>query len=102
MLLGKLIESVSGRPYAQYVAQQLIEPLRLGDSETLAFAIAKPLIHARGTPKRFGWLNAVLGFVTDRDRLVDAATGRWVQFRNHRVNGDAYGAGALNATLLRS
>jgi len=97
LLLGELIESVSGRPYPHYVAQHLIAPLRLGESETLAFDIPKPAIHARGTLKRFGWLNAVLGFAIDRARLVDEAAGRWVQFRNHHVNGDAYGGLIGNA-----
>jgi D-alanyl-D-alanine carboxypeptidase len=97
LLLGELIESVSGQPYASYVAEHLISRLRLGDGETLAFEIPEPAIHARSTLKRFGWLNALLGFVIDRDRLVDTTTGRWVQFRNHHVNGDAYGGLIGNA-----
>ena len=97
LLLGELIERVSGQPFVQYVAQHLIAPLRLCDGETLAFDIPKVATHARGTLKRFGWLNAVLGFVIDRDRLVDDAAGRWVQFRNHHVNGDAYGGLIANA-----
>ena len=97
LLLGELIETVSGQPYAQYVAQHLISPLRLADGETLAFDIPNPATHARGTLKRFGWLNAVLGLVIDRDRLVDATAGRWVQFHNHHVNADAYGGLIGNA-----
>ena len=97
LLLGELIERVSGQPYAQYVAQHLIAPLRLCNGETLAFDIPKRATHARGTLKRFGWLNAVAGFVIDRDRLVDDTAGRWVQFRNHHVNGDAYGGLIGNA-----
>jgi CubicO group peptidase (beta-lactamase class C family) len=89
LLLGELIDRVSGQPYAQHVGKHLISPLHLGDGETLAFDIPNPATHACGTLKRFGWLNALLGFVIERDRLVDATTDRWVQCRNHHVNGDA-------------
>jgi len=91
LLLGELIDRLTGRPFSQYVAEQLIAPLRLGDGETLGFDIPEPASHARGTLRRFGWLNAVLRFLIDRDRLVDTTAGRWVQFRNHHLNGDAYG-----------
>jgi CubicO group peptidase (beta-lactamase class C family) len=97
LLLGELVDWVSGQPYSQYVAEHLIAPLRLGDGETLGFDIPKPATHARGTLKRFGWLNAVLGFLIDRDRLVDTTAGRWVQLRNHHVNGAAYGGLIGNA-----
>jgi D-alanyl-D-alanine carboxypeptidase len=95
--LGELIESVTGQPFAQYVVQHLIAPLRRRAGETLAFDVPQPAAHARGTLERYGWLNAVLGFVIDRDRLVDSTAGRWVQFRNHHVNGDAYGGLIANA-----
>jgi CubicO group peptidase (beta-lactamase class C family) len=97
LLLGELIEIVSGQPYARVVAQHQIAPLQLRDNETLSFDIPNPETHARGALKRFGWLNAVLGFLIDRDRLVDAPAGRWVQFHNHHVNGDAYGGLIGNA-----
>jgi D-alanyl-D-alanine carboxypeptidase len=97
LLLGELIERASGQPFVQYVLQHLIAPLHLCDGETLAFDIPRPQAHARGALKRFGWLNLVLGFVVDRDRLVDDKAGRWVQFRNHHVNGDAYGGLIANA-----
>lgn len=100
LLLGELIERVSGQLYSQYVAEQLIAPLRLGDGETLAFDIPNSANHARGTLKRFGWLNAVLGLLIDRHRLVDTTAGRWVQLRNHHVNGDAYGGLIGNARGL--
>jgi D-alanyl-D-alanine carboxypeptidase len=100
LLLGELIERVSGQPYAQYVVEHLIAPLRLGDSETLAFDIPRPATHARGTLKRLGWLNAVLGVLIDRGRLVDTTAGCWVQLRNHHVNGDAYGGLIANANGL--
>ena len=95
--LGELIESVSGQSFATYVRQHLIAPLQLRDGERLAFGIPQGAMHARGTLKRFGWLNAVLGWMIDRDRLVDAKAGRWVQFHNHHVNGDAYGGLIGNA-----
>lgn len=97
LLLGELIDRVSGQLYSQYVADHLIAPLCLDNGATLAFDIPKPAIHARGSLQRFGWFNAVLGFLIDRDRLVDSTAGRWVQLRNHHVNGDAYGGLIGNA-----
>lgn len=100
LLLGELIERVSGQPYVPWLLQNLVAPLRLPDGEVLAFDIPQPQTHARGTLERYGWLNLVLGFVIDRDRLIDGTAGRWVQFRSHQVNGDAYGGLIGNALGL--
>jgi len=97
LLLGAVIEKVSGQPYTDYVEQQLIRPLALRDGETLAFTIAQPQTHARGYIKRWSLLNAVLGFFIDRDRFLDGQSGSWLQFRNFYANGAAYGGLIGNA-----
>ena len=91
LVLGELIEHVSGQPYVDYVQQHLLQPLGLRDGETLGFDIPHSGDHARGTLRRLGALDLVLGFFIDRDRLVEGNAGRWVQFRNLNVNGEAYG-----------
>lgn len=98
--LGLLVEQVSGLPYSRFVADRLITPLRLGAGETLAFDLPDPAAHACGTLRRFGWLNAVFGWLVDRDRLVDSTAGPWVQMRHHQVNGEAYGGLIGNAAGL--
>ena len=97
LVLGELIEKVSGQPYVEYVQRQLLRPLRLRDGESLAFDIPRPQVHARGTLQRLGLLNLVLGFFIDRNHLVEGNVGRWVQFRSLNVNGDAYGGLIGNA-----
>jgi D-alanyl-D-alanine carboxypeptidase len=91
LLLGEVIEKVTGQPYAEFIEQTLIRPLRLSEGETLAFNIKHQDMHAHGYLKRWSFMNAALGHFIDRDRYIDARTGRWVQFRNHYVNGTAYG-----------
>lgn len=97
LLLGEVIEKVSGLPYTEYVEQHLIQPLQLQEGETLAFTIPQPALHARGYTERWSLLNAVLGFFIDRDRYLDARHGRWQQFRNFHANGAAYGGVVGNA-----
>ena len=97
LLLGEVIEKVSGQAYTATVEQQLIRPLRLREGETLAFTIDQPRGHARGTIERWSLLNLVLGLFIDRDRFVDARSGRWLQLRNLYVNGAAYGGLIGNA-----
>jgi D-alanyl-D-alanine carboxypeptidase len=97
LLLGEVVEQITGQPYAEYVEQSLIRPLRLQEGESLAFSIKHPETHARGYLERWSFLNAALGFFIDRGRLIDARKRRWVQFRNHYVNGAAYGGLLGNA-----
>jgi CubicO group peptidase (beta-lactamase class C family) len=97
LLLGEVIEKVSGQAYTDYVEQHLIRPLQLHDGETLAFSITQQQEHARGYLERWGLLNLVLGFFIDRDRYVDARSGRWSQLRDLYVNGAAYGGLIGNA-----
>ena len=97
LLLGEVIENVTGQRYTDYVEQQLIHPLALRHGETIAFTIGQPEAHASGYLERWSLLNAVLGFFIDRARFVDARSGRWVQLRHHYVNGAAYGGLIGNA-----
>ena len=97
LLLGEVVEKVSGQAYTEYVEQHLIRPLRLRDGETLEFALTLPQAHAHGYIERWSLLNLVLGFFIDRDRYIDARSGRWVQLRNLYVNGAAYGGLIGNA-----
>lgn len=97
VLLGELIAQVSGQPCASYEKQQFLAPLGLGEHEMLSFDIANTHAHARGAIKRWGWLNLVLGFMIDRPHLVEQSSGRWLTFRPHQVDGDAYGGLIGNA-----
>jgi D-alanyl-D-alanine carboxypeptidase len=98
LLLGAVIEKVSGLSYPQYVQRHLIDPLQLRGSEALGFSIAQQ--HARGHVRRWGLVNLLLGWFIDRDRFVDWRGGRWVQLRNLQVHGTAYGGLIGNAAGL--
>jgi CubicO group peptidase (beta-lactamase class C family) len=111
LLLGRLIESVAGQSYAGFVQDHLIQPLRLGDSEALAFRVDHPRAHANGCVARWSLVNLVLGSFNDRDRFVEGRRGRWLQLRHLHVNGASYGgligncrgfARYLQALLARS
>jgi D-alanyl-D-alanine carboxypeptidase len=97
LLLGEVIERVSGQPYVEFVERHVIQPLRLRDGETLAFDIPWPDEHARGTLRRWGLLNLLFGLFLDRDRYIDARSGPWLQLRNLLLNGAAYGGLIGNA-----
>jgi CubicO group peptidase (beta-lactamase class C family) len=97
LLLGEVIERVSGQPYVEFVQRQLIQPLGLQDGETLAFTIARPQAHARGTLKRWGLLDLAFGLFLSRDRFIAARCGAWLQLRDLYVNGAAYGGLIGNA-----
>ena len=97
LLLGQLIEQLSGQPYADFVEQHLIRPLQLRDGETLAFTIPQAKLHAQGHVERWSLLNLVLGFFIDRERFIAARSGRWLQLRPLYVNGAAYGGLIGNA-----
>ena len=100
LLLGEVVKRVSGQHYVEYVERHVIQPLRLRDGETLAFAIPQPQEHARGTLRRWGPLNLLFGLFLDRDRYIDGRSGRWLQLRTLHVNGAAYGGLIDNARGL--
>lgn len=100
VFLGELIAKVSGQPYLQFVQESLIAPLKLQESDCLAFDIPDAQSHASGALARFGLLNILLGLFADRNRLVEANHGRWTAIRSHYVNGPAYGGLIANASGL--
>jgi CubicO group peptidase (beta-lactamase class C family) len=91
IVLGMLIENTTGWPYPDFVAEHLIRPLELAESESLAFGISHPPDHAHGCVARRSLINLALGFFIDRGRFLEGGSGRWLQLRHLHVNGAAYG-----------
>lgn len=81
----------SGRPYRQYVEEELIAPLRLDGGAELAFTFGEPAAHARGYISRWSGLNASLGLFIDRGELISGTHDGWTQFKDMQVDGAAYG-----------
>jgi CubicO group peptidase (beta-lactamase class C family) len=89
VLLGQLIESVSGLSYDDYVAQYLIQASGINNSD-LSFDI-DPTTAAVGYHKWFTPTNAALGFLIDKPKFMDTRVGRWKPFKPFYNNGAAYG-----------
>lgn len=97
VFLGEVIRRVSGRPYTQYVEEELIAPLRLPPGAQLQFEMKSPAPYARGYIARFSFLNASLGWFIDRDAFMSGSYDGWNQFRKTQVDGAAFGGLIGNA-----
>jgi D-alanyl-D-alanine carboxypeptidase len=89
VLLGQMIENVTGLSYEHYIAENIIKPLNIRKSE-LDFELAL-CQHAKGYHKYFSISNAVLGMLIDKSKFMDTEEGRWKPFRDNYVNGPSYG-----------
>jgi D-alanyl-D-alanine carboxypeptidase len=65
LLLGNIIENVSGMHYTDYIERNIISKLDLHKT-TLAFTVIDYSKYATAYQKRFSLLNALLGFLIDR------------------------------------
>jgi CubicO group peptidase (beta-lactamase class C family) len=90
ILLGQLIENVSGEKYEDYIQNYIIKPLGIPVSE-LGFEIHDYGKHARGYHKRYSFSNFILGFFIDKSKYMDKSGSKWKPFRSFYVNGPSYG-----------
>jgi CubicO group peptidase (beta-lactamase class C family) len=88
VLLGKLIESVSGMTYEKYISDNILKRLDLLSND-LCFSINNN--HAKGYHKRFSFSNALLTFLIDKSKYMGKAEGKWRSFKDYYVNGISYG-----------
>ncbi len=90
VLLGMLIEKLSGQSYTDYVTENIIQRIGI-DQAQLDFSIPDPSLHAKGYQKRFSLVNLMLGLLADEKIYVDHIEGKWVSAKNLYVNGVSYG-----------
>lgn len=88
-LLGKIVEQVTGQPYADSVRAGVIKPLGISPSE-MDFAIPDPARHANGYLAKFSMTNLIKSFVVD-SKFWDGYEGNWLRFNAHHLNGPAFG-----------
>ena len=88
-LLGRVVESASGRPFAEYVRDHVIAPLAVPPSQ-LGYTVPDPARHAAGYLERRSWLNLFKGFLIDEE-LIGPREGDWIRIESHYVNGPAFG-----------
>ncbi len=88
-LLGRIVESVAGQRYADYVRERILRPLG-APKRAMDFVIPDPGSHAGGYLARRSVMSALKGLVTDR-RLWGGREGRWLRFESHLLDGPAFG-----------
>ncbi len=90
VLLGQVIEKVTGQTYQQYVTEHILSKLGLPPGE-IGFAVSDPAHHAKGYHRRWSFSNLLLGFLLDKSKFMGETEGAWQVFRTNYVNGSAYG-----------
>jgi len=89
VILGQLVERVSGLSLEHYITENIIERSGI-DPKNLGFQI-DPSVQATGYHKWFSASNAVLGFLIDKGKFMGEREGKWKPFRHFYNNGTAYG-----------
>ena len=90
VLLGQLIEKVSGISYENYVRENILQPLNIKPNE-LDFTITDTNLHAKGYHKKYSFSNIILGLLLNKSKYVDKTEGKWNSFKDNNVNGVSYG-----------
>ncbi|ULQ53184.1 serine hydrolase domain-containing protein [Flavihumibacter fluvii] len=89
VLLGQLIEHISGKTFEAFIKENILDKARIPRSD-LDFVI-DPAVHAKGYQKYWSFTNALLGVLINKQKFMDAREGKWKPFRNFYVNGTPYG-----------
>ncbi len=90
VLLGQLIEAVSGQKYEDYIKIRVMDPLGLGP-ESLSFEIPGSDILAKGYHKKNSLMNWIMGFYIDKKVYRGPTEGRWQPFKPLYITGTSYG-----------
>lgn len=88
-LLGEIIEEITKQTYITYVSDYILNPLSPQQRE-IGFVITDLTNHAKGYLGKYSMMNLLKGLITDGD-LWGRYEGKWLQVRNHYVNGPAFG-----------
>jgi CubicO group peptidase (beta-lactamase class C family) len=89
VLLGQLIEKVSHRSYEKYLQENIFNKIQASPSE-LGFSI-DPALHAKGYQKYWSTVNAMLGLLLNKKKLMGPREKLWKPFNFFYVNGISYG-----------
>jgi CubicO group peptidase (beta-lactamase class C family) len=90
VLLGQLIETISGKAYEEYIDDNIIKLIDVRP-EDLGFEMDDTGRHAKGYHKRLSLSNLILGFFIDRTKYFEKSEDKWTPFRSFYVNGTSYG-----------
>ena len=90
VILGQLIEKITGLTYEQYVVKNIINNHSIKKSD-LTFEVLDTNKHAVGYHKKMTFSNLILGFFIDKSKYYNKTEGKWKSFKNFYVNGASYG-----------
>lgn len=90
VLLGQVIENVSGMRYEDYIREYILKQLN-NDLSELNFRVADIDRHAKGYHKKNSFSNLILGLFINKSQFMDNGEGIWKPFKLNYVNGAAYG-----------
>jgi D-alanyl-D-alanine carboxypeptidase len=101
-LLGRVVERVTARRFADHVRVTVLEPLGLRSDE-MGFTIPDTGTQATGYLARYSLLDLAKRLLLD-GQSWDRYDGRWLRLTNHEVNGPSFGglvgtAGAFGTFL---
>lgn len=88
-LLGRMVESVTQRPFTSFVTDHVLQPIGASPDE-LGYAVADPARHATGYLERYSVMNLARRFLIAPE-FVGAYAGRWLEIKSHYLNGPAFG-----------
>ena len=99
VLLGQLVEKVSGQKFEEYVDANIIKRAN-AEPGSLGFYL-NPSVHATGYHKKWSLSNAILGFMIDKYKFMYETESGWKPFHNFYINGIAYGGmfGSANGLI---
>lgn len=90
VLLGQIVEKVSGLSYENYVQHNIIDVLGIPENE-MGFEIHDHGRHATGYHKKHSFSNLILGFFIDKSQYMVKSVSKWKPFKPFYVNGPSYG-----------
>ncbi|RED43812.1 CubicO group peptidase (beta-lactamase class C family) [Seonamhaeicola aphaedonensis] len=98
LVLGGLIEEMSGKEYQAYIADNILN--QLPTKEYIGFDIPKSN-HANGYHANTWFQNLVLGFLLDKSKMMYQADEDWNGFHPFYNNGAPYGGIISTPNALR-
>jgi CubicO group peptidase (beta-lactamase class C family) len=90
VLLGQLIEKMSGKNYEQFITDNIISKIGLQPGE-LGFTLTDFEHNVTGYQKNWTFMNMLLGFFLDKSKFMEKADGKWKPFKAFYINGSSYG-----------
>lgn len=90
VILGQLIERISGTSFEQYIRENILKRLKL-QPEEMGFTIANISQHAKGYHKKLSLSNFIPGLFIDKRKYMGKSEGKWKAFNDFYVNGASYG-----------